>query len=76
MQMLSYLSAYFTTLMNSKNFKNGIMGLYTTQAKYLYNKLRINFSMSPSLQRNPYLKNYSTKLDIIITRREFVRLSS
>ena len=24
------------------------MGIYTTQAKYLHNKLRINFSMSPS----------------------------
>ena len=43
------LSAYFTTLTNSKNFKNGIMGLYTTQANYLRNKLRINFSMPPSL---------------------------
>ena len=31
MQILAYLSAYFTTLMNSKKFKNGIMGLYTTQ---------------------------------------------
>ena len=41
------LSAYSTILMNSKNFKNGIMGLYTTQAKYLHNKLRINSSMSP-----------------------------
>ena len=36
--------------MNSKNFKNGITGLYTTEAKYLHNKLRINFSMSPSLK--------------------------
>ena len=42
------LSAYFTILMNSKTFKNGIIGLYITQA-ILHNKLRINFSMSPSL---------------------------
>ena len=33
--------------MNSKNFKNGIMGLYTTQAKYLHDRLRISFSMPP-----------------------------
>ena len=46
---MQILAAYFTTLTNSKNFKNGIMGLYITQAKYLHNKLRINFSMSPSL---------------------------
>ena len=45
------LSAYFTTLMNSKNFKNGIMRFYTTHAKYLHNKLGINFSMSPSLKQ-------------------------
>ena len=43
------LSAYFTTLMNFKNFKNGIMGFYSTQANYLHNKLRIKFSMSPYL---------------------------
>ena len=35
--------------MNSKKFKNGIIGLNTTQAKYLHNKLRINFSISPPL---------------------------
>ena len=49
MQIWHILSAYFTTLTNSKNFKNGIMGLYTTQAKYLHNKLRINFSMTHPL---------------------------
>ena len=30
------LSGYFTTLTNSKKIENGIMGLYTTQAKYLH----------------------------------------
>ena len=48
MQILAYFVSIFTTLTNSK-FENGIMGLYTTQAKYLHNKLRINISMSPSL---------------------------
>ena len=43
MQILHNLLAYFTTLTNFKNFKNGIMEFYTTQAKYLHNKLRINF---------------------------------
>ena len=47
MRILAYLSAYVTTLTNSKSFKNGIMGLYTTQAKYLRNELRINL-LSPS----------------------------
>ena len=41
------LSACVTTLTNSNNFKNGIMGLYTIQAKYLCNKLRINFPCRP-----------------------------
>ena len=43
MQILAYLSAYFTTLTNYKNFKNDIVGLYTTQTKNLHNKLNINF---------------------------------
>ena len=39
--------AYFTTLKSLKNFKNGIKGFYTIQAKYLHSKLRINFPYSP-----------------------------
>ena len=42
------LSAYFTTLMNSESFKNGIMGLYTTQAKYLHIKVALNYSCMAS----------------------------
>ena len=43
--------AYFVSLFYHLNkFKNGIMGLYTTQANYLCNKLRINFSMFSSLE--------------------------
>ena len=29
--------AYFVSLASSKNFKNGIKGVYTTQAKHLHN---------------------------------------
>ena len=35
--------------MNYKNFKNGIMGLYTTPTTYLHNKPRLKFSKFPSL---------------------------
>ena len=49
-QILAYFVSLFYHLNeNPKNFKIGIMGLYTTLAKYLCNKLRIKFSMSPSL---------------------------
>ena len=39
-QILAYfiMKAYFTTLTNSKDFRNDILGFYTTQAKYLHNK--------------------------------------
>ena len=48
-QILAYFVSLFYHLNELQKFKNGIMGLYTTQAKYLHNKRRINFSMSPSL---------------------------
>ena len=43
MQILAYFVSLFYHLTNSKIFENGIMGIYTTQAKYSYNKFRINF---------------------------------
>ena len=50
MQILAYFVSLFYHLNEFfKNFKNGIIDLYTTQAKYLHSKLRISFSMSPSL---------------------------
>ena len=47
-QIFAYFVSYFTTL------KNGTMGLYTTQTKYLHNNLRINF---PCPLPFKYLKN-------------------
>ena len=49
MQILAYFVSLFYHLNEFQKFKNGIMGLYATQAKYLHNKLRINFSKFPSL---------------------------
>ena len=46
-QNLAYFVSLFYHLNEFQNFKIGIMGFYTTQAKYLHNKLRINFSMFP-----------------------------
>ena len=44
MQILTYFINLFYHL---NGFQNSIMGLYTTQAKYLHNKLRINFPCLP-----------------------------
>ena len=49
MQILAYFVSLFYHLNEFQNFKNGIMGLYTTQAKYLHNKLKKKFSVFSSL---------------------------
>ena len=38
------MPAYFTTLMNSKHFKNDIFGFNTSQAKYLSKKSAMIFA--------------------------------
>ena len=43
MQILAYFVSLIYHLNKFQKFINSIMGLYTTQAKYLHNKLRINF---------------------------------
>ena len=59
MQTLAYFVSLFYHLNEFQKFKNGIMGLYTTQAKHLHNKLRINFPCSPPFKLfSCVLENY------------------
>ena len=53
--ILAYFVSLFTILMNSKNFKNGIMGHYITQAIHLPNKLGVNFPVFPAFKFSVHL---------------------
>ena len=44
MQILAYFVSLFYHL---NEFQNSVMGFYTTQVRYLHNKLRINFPCPP-----------------------------
>ena len=63
------MSAYFTTLRNFKSFKNGIMGLYTTQGKDSYNKffhVSLPLKLSCNSRKGCFGKNILVKmLDIM-----------
>ena len=56
MRIWAYVVSLFYQLNEFQNFINGIMGLYTTQPKYLHYKLRINFSMTPPFIVQAYIQ--------------------
>ena len=50
MQILAYFVSLFYHPYRIQKIKNGIMGFYTIQAKYLHNKLRMNFPCPLNLE--------------------------